>query len=127
LSLRKSALSAHRTGHFTLSIPALLPLAEGLSAETLGISEQTNAVQMLLCDWSARDNDLWAQLSCNLVLNVIYKRCRFGKDPIPYLHRHGILHGRDPNYHSELNSTRVFLLVDAVADLWNAKQRELSS
>ena len=122
----RDALSAHRAGQFTLSIPALLPLAEGLSAEVLGV-EKTNAVQLLALDWNAREKHLDARLSCELVQNVIYKKCTFGKDPIPYLNRHGILHGRDPNYDSELNSARVFLLVDTIADLWNAKQRAISS
>ena len=32
----RDAISAHRSGYYTLTVPALLPLAEGLSAEIMG-------------------------------------------------------------------------------------------
>jgi hypothetical protein len=45
----------------------------------------------------------------------------------PYLSRHGILHGSVPNYATGVNSTRVFLLIDAIADLWLQKQKTLAA
>jgi hypothetical protein len=119
----RDAMSAHRAGQFTLSIPALLPLAEGLCAEILGSSSATNVVRAVAQDWNSRDNEVWVQLFHDVVEDVIYRSYTFGKDPAPYLNRHGILHGRVPDYASELNSTRVFLLIDVVADLWHAKLR----
>ena len=121
----RDAMSGHRAGQFTLSIPALLPLAEGLCAEILG-SHATTAVQGVAEDWCSRDTEVWVQLFHDVVEDVIYKSYTFGKDPAPYLNRHGILHGRVPNYASEHNSTRVFLLIDTVADRWHEKQRTLS-
>ena len=55
------------------------------------------------------------------------KRYDFRSDPAPYLNRHGILHGRIPDYATRENSTRVFLLTDAIADLWLEKQRTLAN
>jgi hypothetical protein len=60
------------------------------------------------------------------VAQVYYKGYEFGKDTAPYLNRHGILHGRVFDYPSALNSTRVFLLIDAVAELWREKYKALS-
>jgi hypothetical protein len=128
----RDAMSAHRAGQFTLSIPALLPLAEGLCAEILGING-THVVSAVArdrssgaLDWGPVDRDVWVQLFRDVVEGVIYKPYRFGTDPAPFLNRHGILHGRVADYASELNSTRVFLLIDAVADLWHAKQGSLT-
>jgi hypothetical protein len=118
----QDALSAHKAGQFTLSIPSLLPLAEGLAAEILG-TNGTNAVRAMAADWKFREADAWAQEFCNVVEQVIYKHYTFGKDPAPYLNRHGILHGRVRDYASDLNSTRVFLLIDAIADLWRTNQQ----
>jgi hypothetical protein len=119
------AVSAHKAGQFTLSIPALLPLAEGLAAEILG-DTTTRAVQKVAADWKSREAEVWAQEFCNVVEQVIYKGYTFGKDPAPYLNRHGILHGRVPDYASAINSTRVLLLIDAIAELWHAKQTSLA-
>lgn len=121
----RDAMSAHRAGQFTLSIPALLPLAEGLCAEILD-SNATNVVKPLARDWHSRENEVWVQLFHDIVEDVIYKTYAFGKDPAPYLNRNGILHGRVPDYASQHNSTRVFLLIDTVADRWHEKQRTLS-
>jgi len=43
-----------------------------------------------------------------------------------YLNRHGILHSRFFDYPTALNSSRVFLFVDAVAELWHEKQDALA-
>ena len=104
----RDAVSAHKAGQFTLSIPALLPLGEGLAAEALG-DISTRAVQKLAADWKARETEVWAQEFCNAVEQVIYKFYPFGKDPAPYLNRHGILHGRVTDYATAANSLRVFL------------------
>src|SRR5205809_4439666 len=65
-----------------------------------------------------------AQVFADVVEDVIYKRYDFRNDPAPYLNRHGILHGRVPDYADKLNSIRVFLLVDAIAYLWLEKQQQ---
>lgn len=121
----RDAVYAHKNGLFTLSIPALLPLVDGLSAEIIGI-QSMKAVALLAEDRRAHDPELWVQGLCDFVAQVFYKGYRFGTDPAPYLNRHGILHGRVFDYPSALNSTRVFLLIDAVAQLWQENQKALA-
>jgi hypothetical protein len=121
----RDAMAAHRFGQCTLTIPALLPLVEGLSAEIAGdAAGKQNVVKAVAREWKAREQELWTELYSDVVLNVIYKTYDFTKDPAPYLNRNGILHGRVPDYGTELNSLRVFLFLDCVADLWRENQRK---
>ena len=123
----RDAVSAHREGRFTLAVPSLLPLAEGLSVEILGNAlRNENAVKAVAREWKQRETEIWAQVFADVIEHVIYKCYDFRKDPAPYLSRHGILHGRIPDYATGVNSIRVFLLIDAIADLWREKQRTLS-
>ncbi len=119
------AVYAHKQGLFTLSIPAMLPLADGLSAEVLGM-QSMRAVALLAEDRRVNDPEVWAQGFCDFVAQVYYKGYEFGRDTAPFLNRHGIVHGRVFEYRSALNSTRVFLLIDAVADIWHEKQKALA-
>ena len=119
------ALFAHRNGLYTLSIPTLLPFVDGLSAEILG-STTKNAVAQFAEDRRANDPEIWVQGFCDFMAQVFYKGYRFGTDSAPYLNRHAILHGRVFDYPSALNSTRVFLLLDALADFWHERQQALA-
>jgi len=120
----RDALAAHRAGQYTLSIPALLPLAEGLSAEIVGSTAgKQNVVKAVARQWKAREQQVWTELYSDVVIHVIYKTYDFAKDPAPYLNRNGILHGRVPDYGTDINSLRVFLLVDCVAELWRDRQK----
>jgi hypothetical protein len=118
------ALSAHREGRFTLTVPSLLPLAEGLSVEILGNPvRKENAVKVVARDWKQREAEIWAQVFADVIENVVYKSYDFRNAPAPYLNRHGILHGQIPDYATGANSVRVFLLIDAIARLWVGKQK----
>jgi len=91
----RDALAAHRARQYTLSVPALLPLAEGLSAEIVGSAVgRQNVAKAVARDWKAREQEVWAEIYLDLVTNVFYKYYDFDKDPAPYLNRNGILHGR---------------------------------
>ncbi len=119
----RDAMAAHRAGQYTLTIPALLPLAEGLSAEIVGKVGSQNVAKAVARQWKAREKEIWAELYSYVVIHVIYKTYDFARDQAPYLNRNGILHGRVPDYGTELNSLRVFLFVDCVADLWRKNER----
>jgi hypothetical protein len=134
-SVITDSLWAHREGRFTLSVPALLPLAEGLAAEIAG-SVPGNVVKAVAQDWkqrealtraSALEPEMWAEIFAHVVDQVIYKYYDFAKDPAPHLSRNGILHGRVPDYGSKVNSVRVFLLVNVIANLWLQKQQKALS
>jgi len=119
----RDAMSAHRARHYTLTVPSLLPFAEGLSAEIIRNPAGQNVVKAVAREWRSREQEPWTELYLDVVLHVIYKSYDFATDPAPYLNRHGILHGRVPDYASALNSMRVFLLIDCVANLWREKQK----
>jgi hypothetical protein len=125
----RDGIAAHRSGKFTLSVPALLPLAEGLAADIVGPipakkgTKIENAVKKVARDWKAREQELWTQLCVDVVIGVMYKNVDFANKP-PYLNRHFILHGRMPNYATDLTSLRVILLADSVSHLWREKQKQ---
>jgi len=121
----RDAMAAHRSGHYTLTVPALLPLAEGLSAKIAGnAAGRQNVAKAVARQWKAREQEVWTEVYADVVIHVIYKDYDFAQDPAPYLSRHGILHGRIPDYGTELNSLRVFLFVDCVADLWRENRNK---
>lgn len=115
------ALDAHRRQQFTLTVPTLLPFAEGLSAEILG-TPAVNAVTVLAKQVSEKDKETWSQVFLGVICDTFYRFYKFGKQTAPYLNRHGILHGRTSDYATEANSLRVFLLLDVLADLWHEQQ-----
>ncbi len=117
----RDAIAAHRSGKFTLSVPTLLPLAEGLAAEIVGPIPNVNVVKHVARDWKTQEQELWTQLYVDVVIDVMYGNVDFANKP-PYLSRHFILHGRVAGYATDLNSLRVILLVDSVAHLWREKQ-----
>lgn len=120
----REAFEAHCSGKFTLTVPTLLPLAEGLSAEIVGAgASNQNVAKQVAREWRAREQEVWTELYSDVVIHVIYKHYDFTRDPAPYLNRNGILHGRVPDYGIELNSLRVFLLVDCVTNLWLEDRR----
>jgi hypothetical protein len=119
----RDGVAAHRSGKHTLSVPALLPLAEGLSAEIIGPIPNVNAVKQVARDWKAQEPELWTELYVEVVIGVMYDYVDFTKKS-PYLNRHFILHGRVPDYATDLNSLRVILLLDSIAHLWREKQKQ---
>jgi hypothetical protein len=114
------ALDAHKRGQFSLTVPSLLPFAEGLSSEILskGLTYKGNAVTALAIYVKDTDKETWGQVFSDVVCETFYKSYKFGEQDAPYLNRHGILHGRTSDYASEANSLRVFLFLDVLADLW---------
>jgi hypothetical protein len=124
MEIISQALDAHRTGQYALTIPALLPVAEGLCTEIIG-SARVNAVQRMAQHWHTTENGVWVELFRAIVHDVIYSWYRPGTGPAPYLNRHAIVHGWVTGYWSEANSTRVFLLVDAIANRWLETKRTL--
>lgn len=119
------ALDAHRRQQYTLTVPSLLPLAEGLSAEIMGkpLGKKVNVVTALAKQIGDTDKETWSQVFLNVICDTFYKSYTFGEQTAPYLNRHGILHGRTSDYATEANSLRVFLLLDVLADFWHEEQR----
>ena len=119
------ALSAHKNGIYTLSIPAVLPLLDGLAFEIIehGSSRKhtTEAAERYYQHEAANlnrlaedyEDALWSDLFCTAVREYVYAGYDFRAErPPSVINRHGILHGRLKDYSTEANSLRVFLLLD---------------
>jgi hypothetical protein len=114
----REALKLHREGRFKASIPMLLPHVEGVLADVFAPgTQQVNAATLYKEGVDA--DRLQGLLVEGLVqtLELVYGYLPFAafRPRSRRLHRHAIAHGRALNYGSEVNSLKVFLLLDHVA------------
>lgn len=123
----RDALEAHINGKYNLSIPTLLPQAEGIAGdyckarkiEITGKERSKGGVKIKKAieskigpDRLATETLLWT------IENSAYESTDKIKDPFKKkLNRHGILHGQYKNYGYCSNSLRCFLLLDALSVL----------
>jgi hypothetical protein len=124
------ALEAHIDNKYTLSIPALLPLVEGILKEITDSPEQPDKVLGRLL------GDFFREAYKDAVLEYVAERMYcyvdseyFTPERFPEwlksrslrgaktLQRHAILHGVHIDYASRENSLRVFLLLDVLANI----------
>jgi hypothetical protein len=115
-----AAVRAHRRGEYALSIPALLPLHDGLSAEIFYASggQRTGKIVVKQTAETASDR-FWGDLMYKVVDSFIYQdfNMKTERKPKRALNRHAVLHGRVINYPTEANSLRVILLLDMLCDV----------
>ncbi len=128
------ALEAHRHGKYTLSIPALLPLVEGILIELVGPRDKGYGVWVedAIADWySSAMHEAYKDATIEYVTGIkVYGRVdpayftpqRYpewlnlqGLEGNQVLQRHAILHGVQTDYASEENSLRAFFLLDVVS------------
>jgi len=121
-------LAAHKEGKFCLSVATLLPLLNGLTRrfrrETFGTRPQKSstgaphrrkAVEVALVAeyYQSLEPPLWGQPLFEAIKTKFYGGYGFGSGTAPTsLNRHGILHGEIFDYGTEVNSLKVFLLLD---------------
>ncbi len=125
------AFDAHKTGKYTLSIPALLPQAEGVLSSITG---KGAGKPYKLFDETIQQEypDILNNIAKDILLRFatsLYKGIKpehFTADKLPlwlksegikesdFMNRHAILHGIHVNYASKINSLRVFLLLDSL-------------
>jgi len=119
----KQALWAHRRGKYYLTIPALLPLLEGIAKDYLqeehGITEEGTRKAVIK---AVRQNPAfrpWREVELDALVRVLASTTYEKTDLLPektgsILNRHGILHGLYPRYGREANSLRCFLLLETL-------------
>jgi hypothetical protein len=125
----QAAIDAHKRGEFTLAIPALLPLIDGLAAEVVQTTATKPAgrrayVKTIVKMHVDDSNGERAAALVEYVFNsLIYADYDFSASKMPpsSVNRHGILHGRVVRYASELNSYRVLFFLNFVAQLARKK------
>lgn len=130
------ALDAHIDGKYTLSIPAILPIIEGILTEILGKRDRKmeewakNAIEEYYTDYlqeASRDAVIAYITGAALYVAIppqYFTSERYvewlkqhGMVESQVLQRHAILHGVQKDYASKENSLRAFLLLDILASL----------
>ena len=116
------ALVAHRRGWYNLTVPALIPLVEGVARDYLqeehGITERGGmvAVQEAL-DRSIPANVFREELRQALIRFLTSSTFADTDKVLPSgyeLNRHGVAHSRHLRYGTEANSLRCFLLLETL-------------
>lgn len=125
------ALEAHKTGKYTLSLPSLLPLIEGILNEYVTRNKLParcgnirKVYEAVIGDVDNYSLTTWAivQTLRYQLENSTYTYTKFEqelkKSPNGRLvSRHTVLHGISTNYHKPSNSLKVFVLLDAISSL----------
>lgn len=124
------ALDSHCSRKYTLSIPALLPVAEGIATEyckkvciyeTKMKSKGKQKIQKALAD--KRSKTALNILSLDLFFSAINKIIYENTDELKktksnyknFLNRHAVLHGIQKNYATAKNSLQCFMLLDVLS------------
>lgn len=124
----EDAIKAHEEGRYALSIPALLPLVDGLAAEIVDAPtwRPLNAINNAANEYHLTEQEPWSECLLTVITEQVYKTCDFRSTALPTattLNRHAVLHGRVARYASEANSLRTILLVDVFAQMATTKPR----
>ncbi len=134
MKIIKDALDAHCKKKFTLTIPTLLPIVEGVIHEFIVQKELSlNAKKKDDIKKALEHSSLDGRLSFHIYegltkyLNEVYQSKDFRGLPPKNkskLNRHVVLHGRQINYCTERNSLRMFLILDALSVLLMIDEEE---
>jgi len=125
------SLDAHRGGKWTLSIPGLLPLVDGIvrSFRNQRLRRSKNPSRAMHLDTFAeyyrkKQPRLFGASFASFVRKHMFAKFDFNNEgPPSSINRHGNLHGEICDYATEANSLRVFLLLDTIAQFINAVER----
>ncbi len=133
------AFSAHRSGQFTLSIPAMLAQADGMAFDVLNahvftdhagskkskIADRTN--EFIASDLA--DQELMSSFVGILLVEEPGMRTPTSKRdqrqqsgrPFSPLNRHGVMHGIDSDYATESNGLRAVSLIALLTEINDCK------
>jgi len=141
MAILKDALSVHKQGKWTLSVPSLLPQIEGVSLDIvkqLGLPPDKKAIVIDKNINKEIGKTVPSQVFSRLSINIftpremvaiftllyhlegqLYKWIDLLKeirqtDELDYLNRHAVLHGAQIDYASKINSLRCFLVLDTL-------------
>jgi len=118
-------LDAHSAGKYTLTIPALFPLIDGLTRrfrkDRLRSRKGIIAVGQFAQHYRRKEHKSWSASFEKFLRQIAYVSYDFQQGSPPnVLNRHGVLHGEIANYASEANSLKTFLVLDTVAQFAKA-------
>jgi len=116
------ALKAHRRGWYNLSVPALIPLVEGIARDYLHeehgvtVRKGLKAIKEAL-NRNVPEDVFLEELQQALIRFLTSSTFADTNDVLPSgyeLNRHGVAHGRYARYGTEANSLRCFLLLETL-------------
>lgn len=119
--LLKQTISAYRHSNFSITIPSLLLICEGVLMR--GHGNRTD-LRIVVCERAGTEqrksrDSFDAILWCNIkgFIDELFKKSDFSTAPPDRLNRHWVLHGRDASRWSQADSLRLFQAVDTISTL----------
>ncbi len=130
IKIIKDAIDAHKNGKYTLSIPTLLPQIEGILSDFTG-EPAGHPTPMFKNAFESQYPEVLKTVSKDILVGLATSKFLYGginsqdftsekfvawlaSNENGSLNRHAILHGVHINYSSEINSLRVFMLLDSL-------------
>jgi len=125
------SLEVHKAGKWTLVIPALLPLIDGIMRgfrkQHLRPSKSPNKVMHAdkFADYYRRKQPkLFGKSFASFMQEHMFAKFDVNNGPVPSsINRHAILHGETFDYATEANSLKVFLLLDTISQFIQTVER----
>ena len=121
-----AAITAHCSGNYILSIPALFPQIEGIVVEGFNYTGYMGGKrfkdfisQLLKEDGKSSIN----QVVYQIITCVIWQSFQYGDSISSSINRNAILHGADVNYGTKENSLKVILLFHYLQDAIDNKNK----
>jgi hypothetical protein len=128
-------LWAHKQQRYTLTIPSLLSLFDGLTRGSVRRSKQGNNLQgkragsirvkQFADTYRRKEPSLWSSGFRRVINEFVFESFKFDSQvPRTSLNRHGILHGEIAHFGTESNSLKLFLMIDTVQNFIQACERD---
>ncbi len=125
------SLEAHRAGKWTVSVPTLLPLVDGVMRkfrkQYLRPSQNPKKVisaEKFAAYYVRKQPKLFGKSFASFVHNQMFANFDFNNGVSPSsVNRHAILHGESVDYATEANSLKVFLLLDTISQFIHTVER----
>jgi hypothetical protein len=125
------SLEAHKSGKWTLTVPALLPLVDGLMRRFRRehLRRSKNPKRSMHADkfteyYRRNQPKLFGKSFATFIREHMFATFDFNNGASPSsINRHAILHGEIFDYGTEANSLKVFLLLDTISQFVQAVER----
>lgn len=125
------SLEAHRAGKWTLSVPTLLPLIDGIMRRFRKkyLRPSKNPRRLVSAErfagyYRRKQPKLFGASFAKFVNDHMFATFDFNSEVSPSpINRHAILHGEIFDYPTEANSLKVFLLLDTIAQFVQTVER----
>ena len=123
--LVEKALSHHRNGAYEASVPIVLAQADGICQDLVGSKEDMQFFRLVPKTHYFADASTIAGMPAGLEhLRPLFSEVTRKSGVTGKLTRHGILHGRELRYDTQMNSTKALVLLAAVIEWAQANARE---